>query len=78
MFRRGKLLEVDGYTKWEQRKLSWRPNPFLSFITWSFHGYFLDFSSSLSVESHPPKEMERKLELWLERHYLGIETCIHD
>jgi hypothetical protein len=78
MFRRGKLPEVDGYTKRERRKLSWRPNPFLSFITWSFHGYFLDFCSSWSVLSHPPKEMERRLELWLERHYPGVETCIHD
>ena len=78
MLHRGRVPDVDGYTKRERKQLAWQPNPFLSFITWSFHGYFLKFSSSWSIESHPSKDMERQLEKWLEIQYPGVETCIHD
>ena len=72
----GRLPDVDGYSRRERKRLAWQPNPFLSFITWSYHGYFLNFSSSWSVESHPSHDMERKLDLWLEEQYPGVETSI--
>ena len=83
IFRRGTKPENDGYTKKERKKLMWQKNPRLSFITWTFYGSWwgkgsgICRSSSWSRDSQPSKEMERQLEVWLERHYPGVETSIH-
>ena len=83
IMRRGRIPENDGYTKKERKKLTWQKNPQMSFITWTFIGSWwgkgpgIRRSSSWSRDSNPSKEMERRLEVWLERHYPGVETSIH-
>ena len=83
LFRRGPKPEKDGFTKKQRKKIMSRSNPHLAFVTWTVEwswwgkGPGLRFCSSWSRETHPSKEKERELELWLERHYPGIETSIH-
>jgi len=82
IFRRGQKPERI-LTNRERRKLMCQKNPDLSYVTWSVYwswwgkGPGLRFCSSWSRETHPSKEKERELELWLERHYPGVETSIH-
>ena len=70
-------------TKRERKKVMWQKNPELSYITWTVRwswwgkGSGVRFCSSWSRETHPSKDKERELELWLERHYPGVETSIH-
>ena len=80
---RGPIPEKDGFTEEQRKKLVGRSNPHLAFVTWAMHwswwgkGPGIRASSSWSRETHPSKEKERELELWLERHYPGVETSIH-
>src|SRR5579859_2447667 len=80
IFRQSTAPESDGHSKHERRKLLWQKNPHVGFITWTFRGtYFgkeIKRSSSWSRECHPPNEMERQLEEWLDRHYPGVQTSI--
>ena len=83
ILRRGPKPEKSCLTKRERKRLVWQPNPDLSYVTWSLYyswwgkGPGWRFSSSWSRETHPSSEKERELELWLERHYPGVETSIH-
>jgi hypothetical protein len=81
VFRQDTRPEADGLSKQDRKKLLWQKNPDVGFITWTFRGtYFgkdVNRSSSWSRECHPPVEMERNLEEWLQRHYPGVEASIH-
>jgi len=80
---RGPKPEKDGFTRPQRQKIMSRSNPKLGFVTWTASwswwgkGPGLRFCSSWSRETHPSKEKERELELWLEQHYPGVETSIH-
>ena len=81
---RGKEPEKDGLTKKERKKLMWKANPKLAFITWTCQlswwgkGQGIRWSSSWSRECNPDPELEYRLERYLETHYPGVTASIHE
>lgn len=81
--RRGRKPDSNGYTKKERDRLIRTGNPKMSFITWKLDWWWwgkrpFRRCSSWSIETHPSTEREKELEMWLKRHYPGVEASIRE
>jgi len=76
-------LPTNPVDKRERKRLMHEFHPKLSFITWKIDWWWwgkkpFRRSSAWSIETNPTAEQERELELWLEKHYPGVEASIRE